>query len=105
MEITIKIDGVEQSGGTGGSGAAAQPTGGSQQEPSPELAARAAALGAINAGAAHVPVGAQTGPVANVTAATDAQQQASGAAAAGAAPHPNAEPQSVAVEADGEEEQ
>ena len=39
MEITIKIDGAEQGGGTGGSGTAAQPTGGSQQEPSPDLAA------------------------------------------------------------------
>ncbi len=104
MKITIKIDGAEQGAQPPGTGAAPA-TGASSQEPSPELAARAAALGAINAGPAHLPVGADLGPVANVTAATDAQEQASGAAAAGPAPLGIAEPEPVLVEADGGEAQ
>ena len=100
MEITIRIDGVEQGAQPLGSGAA-QPTGALQQEPSPELTARAEALGAINAGPAHLPVGADTGPVANVTAATDAHEQAASAAAAGPAPLPGAGPEPVVVEAEG----
>ena len=104
MEITIKIDGAEHAAQQPASGAA-QASGSSQPEPSPELAARAAALGAINAGPAHVPVGADTGPVANVTAATDVQAQASDAMAAGAAPVPVAEPDPVVLEADAGEEQ
>ena len=104
MEITIKIDGAEQGVQQPAAGAA-QPAAGSHQEPSPELAARAATLGAINAGPAHVPAGADTGPVSFVTAASDVQAQALDSMAAGPAPLPTAEPEPIVLEADAGDEQ
>jgi hypothetical protein len=101
MEIVIRTEG-EQAGLTAPS-AAQQPS--QETGPPPDVAARAAAVGAIDAGPARLPTG-QTGqPAADIGAVAQQQLSAAGgegAASAGAAPGYAAEPQPTMVEAEGE---
>jgi hypothetical protein len=101
VEISIKIDGVDArpSGAQAGAEPSAQEP--SHVAPAAELAARAAAAGAINAGPAHIPVGALAEPLVNIAAASGEQGLAGApgdAAAAGPAPGYAQDPEPVVVE-------
>jgi len=112
MEIKVTIDGreappVEQELGPVPTPAAvtAQPAG-KGAAPPPEVAAAAAAIGAIDAGPAHIPPGQVGQPLANVVASAPAQAADAGlepALAAGAAPEYAQEVAEV-IEAEGEAE-
>lgn len=108
MEIKVTIDSEDAQRATGQPPAGSAPSqeGAERGGPPPEVAAAAAAVGAIDAGPAHIPPGQSGQALPNVaaTAALDvAGQGGQSALAAGAAPEYTREAEQV-VEAEGEEE-
>lgn len=108
MEIKVTIDGDEAQRASR-QAAAASEAGGQGAEssgPPPEVAAAAAAIGAIDAGPAHIPPGESGQALANVAASAQAPSAGAGqesALAAGAAPGYAPETAEV-LEAEGEVE-
>jgi hypothetical protein len=104
MEIVIRTDGSEQASVQGMPGAAAQ-TATQTAEPPPSVAAKAEAIGAINAGPAHVPSGATGEPIPDVVAAVFAEPSGNGSSelSAGSAAGYGEEAAAMIVEAEGEE--
>jgi hypothetical protein len=108
MEIKVTIDNVEAqraAPATGGTAAAGSSQQGGEERggPPPEIAAAAAAVGAIDAGPAHIPPGESGQALANVAAAAQptAVGQSQSALAAGAAPGYTLEAEEV-IEVEGE---
>jgi hypothetical protein len=109
MEIKVTIDGAETERGVPSAGVApADPgqRGAESSGPPPEIAAAAAAVGAIDAGPAHIPPGESGQALANVAASAQepAAAQSQSALAAGAAPEYTGEVEEV-IEAKGEMEE
>jgi hypothetical protein len=110
MEIKVTIDNVEAqraapaTAGTAAAGSSQQ--GEERSGPPPEIAAAAAAVGAIDAGPAHIPPGESGQALANVaaTAQPTAVAQNQSALAAGAAPGYTVEAEEV-IEVEGEVEE
>jgi hypothetical protein len=75
MEIVIRTEAGEQASLQG---AALQPTFQQSAAPPADVAAKADATGAINAGPAHIPAGATGEPIPDVVAAVYAQPGANG---------------------------
>jgi hypothetical protein len=109
MEIKVTIDGAEAQRAAPAAGTAPAETslqGDGSSGPPPEIAAAAAAIGAIDAGPAHIPPGESGQALANIaaTAQVPAAAQGQSALAAGAAPGYTGESEEV-IEAEGETEE